>query len=154
MQVLFFLYFLQDEDAAAVIAIGADKKPKAAFTLHPCSGHPIVKGHTVIRVGLSGILDRKRFAMRNKRFHGGEARRGTDVSKGQGCLARCAGAGGGRANKFSSIWRSHPAFRTRAIRLAPARVRYSPSSKNFTAVQEMHNTPTLGRGTSSLGETS
>src|SRR5580692_1853539 len=76
--------------------------------------------------------------MRNKRFHGGEARRGTDVSKGQGCLARCAGAGGGRANKFPSIWQSHSAFRTRAIRLAPARVRYSPSSKIFIAVQEIH----------------
>src|ERR1700721_1943865 len=95
LQVLFFLYFLQDEDSAAIIAIGADKS--------------------------------------------------------QGCLARCV-AGGGRANKFPSIWQSHSAFRTRAIRLAPARVRYSPSSKIFSADQEAHNTPTLGRGTGSQGE--
>jgi hypothetical protein len=28
MQVLFFLYFLQDEDSAAIIGIGADKNQK------------------------------------------------------------------------------------------------------------------------------
>ena len=88
-----------------------------------------------MRISLGGILDRKLFPMLNKRFHGGEACRGKDESKGQGCRARCTAVSRDRAETFSQDPTGTLCLQNSGhAPPAAARLGYRAQFQNFTAV--------------------